>query len=243
MIPRRSPRAIEAARRSDQPSLIACKTIIGYGAPTQAGHREGAWRAAGRARSAKARARALDWPHLPFEIPDDIVARLARDGASAAPPSARSGCSSASARSVKRQALRGKLQQRRFPSPAIAPLSAFARASPRQPQDGDASGFAAGARRNFARASQSDRRFGRSHAFQPDQCQGQQVGSTRNDFSGSYLHYGVREFGMAAAMNGIALHGGMIPYGGTFLAFADYNRPAIRLAALMGVRVDPCHDP
>jgi transketolase len=56
------------------------------------------------------------------------------------------------------------------------------------------------------------------------------------DFSGSYIHYGVREFGMAAAMNGVALYGGMIPYGGTFLAFADYNRPAIRLAALMGVR-------
>ena len=59
----------------------------------------------------------------------------------------------------------------------------------------------------------------------------------RGDFSGSYLHYGVREHAMAAAMNGIALHGGFIPYGGTFLAFADYSRPAIRLAALMGIRV------
>ncbi|MCC8936635.1 transketolase, partial [Bradyrhizobium sp. Arg68] len=54
---------------------------------------------------------------------------------------------------------------------------------------------------------------------------------------GSYIHYGIREHGMAAAMNGIALHGGFIPYGGTFLSFADYNRPAIRLAALMGIRV------
>ena len=57
------------------------------------------------------------------------------------------------------------------------------------------------------------------------------------DFAGSYIHYGIREHGMAAAMNGIALHGGFIPYGGTFLAFADYCRPAIRLAALMGMRV------
>ena len=56
-------------------------------------------------------------------------------------------------------------------------------------------------------------------------------------FEGSYIHYGVREHAMAAAMNGIALHGGFIPYGGTFLAFADYSRPAIRLAALMGIRV------
>jgi hypothetical protein len=56
-------------------------------------------------------------------------------------------------------------------------------------------------------------------------------------FAGSYIHYGVREHAMAAAMNGIALHGGFIPYGGTFLTFADYSRPAIRLAALMGIRV------
>ena len=56
-------------------------------------------------------------------------------------------------------------------------------------------------------------------------------------FDGSYIHYGVREHAMAAAMNGIALHGGFIPYGGTFLTFADYSRPAIRLAALMGIRV------
>ncbi len=60
---------------------------------------------------------------------------------------------------------------------------------------------------------------------------------TPGDFAGRYIHYGVREHGMAAAMNGIALHGGFIPYGGTFLVFADYSRPAIRLAALMGVRV------
>jgi transketolase len=64
-----------------------------------------------------------------------------------------------------------------------------------------------------------------------------QAAVTRDDFSGGYIHYGVREHAMAAAMNGIALHGGLIPYGGTFLAFADYSRPAIRLAALMGLRI------
>src|SRR5207253_10070727 len=60
---------------------------------------------------------------------------------------------------------------------------------------------------------------------------------TRDDFSGSYVFYGVREHGMAAAMNGLALHGGLVPYGGTFLIFTDYCRPSIRLAALMGIRV------
>ncbi len=61
---------------------------------------------------------------------------------------------------------------------------------------------------------------------------------TRDDFSGRYIHFGIREFGMAAALNGIALHGGFIPYGGTFLVFSDYARPALRLGALMGLRVD-----
>jgi transketolase len=60
---------------------------------------------------------------------------------------------------------------------------------------------------------------------------------TAQDFSGGYVHWGVREHGMAAAMNGIAVHGGLVPYGGTFLVFADYNRPSIRLSALMGIRV------
>src|SRR5206468_8674286 len=60
---------------------------------------------------------------------------------------------------------------------------------------------------------------------------------TPQDFSGRYIHYGIREHGMAAAMNGMALHGGIIPYGGTFLVFSDYCRPAIRLAALQQIRV------
>jgi len=64
-----------------------------------------------------------------------------------------------------------------------------------------------------------------------------QVAVRPGSLDGSYIHYGIREHGMAAAMNGIALHGGFIPYGGTFLTFADYSRPAIRLAALMGIRV------
>src|SRR5690606_30336899 len=59
---------------------------------------------------------------------------------------------------------------------------------------------------------------------------------TPDDFTGRYIHYGIREHAMAAAMNGIALHGGLIPYGGTFLAFSDYARPAMRLASLMGIR-------
>src|SRR5205823_6059826 len=60
---------------------------------------------------------------------------------------------------------------------------------------------------------------------------------TADNYAGRYIYYGIREFGMAAAMNGLALHGGVIPYGGTFLVFTDYSRPAIRLAALMGIRV------
>ena len=81
-----------------------------------------------------------------------------------------------------------------------------------------------------------DRRLGRPHRLQQHQAKGMTVLSAA-DYAGRFIHYGVREHGMAAAMNGMALHGGIIPYSGTFLVFSDYCRPAIRLAALMGERV------
>ncbi len=82
-----------------------------------------------------------------------------------------------------------------------------------------------------------DRRLGRPDRLEQHQDQGIGAPITRGDYAGRYVHYGVREHGMAAAMNGMALHGGIIPYGGTFLVFTDYCRPAIRLSALMGQRV------
>ena len=81
------------------------------------------------------------------------------------------------------------------------------------------------------------RRLGRPHPFQPDQHQPPRQPMRPADYAGRYVNYGVREHAMVAAMNGMAVHGGVIPYGGTFLVFADYCRPALRLAALMRQRV------
>ena len=88
-----------------------------------------------------------------------------------------------------------------------------------------------------AGAAGAVRRLGRPDPSNNTLQQGLRVASRRDDVAGNYLHYGVREFGMTAAMNGIALHGGLIPYGGTFLTFSDYARNAVRMAALMHQRV------
>ena len=84
---------------------------------------------------------------------------------------------------------------------------------------------------------ETHRRLGRPDRLQQHQDQPDQADHA-GDYGSRYMHYGIREHGMAAAMNGMALHGGLIPYGGTFLCFSDYARPAIRLASLMGIRVD-----
>jgi transketolase len=227
-------RAIEAAQRSDQPSLIACKTIIGYGAPMKQGT-EKAHGAPLGAQEREGAARALDWPYQPFEIPDPIVnawRAVAKRGAAkravwlqqaeALDPEAREALEAGPAAPLP-QSCDLALQRIRARFATTAPKIATRQASQQTLDE------IAPALPSLIGGSADLTHSNLTHA------KGQK--SVRpNDYSGSYIHYGVREFGMAAAMNGIALHGGMIPYGGTFLAFADYNRPAIRLAALMGVR-------
>ena len=100
-----------------------------------------------------------------------------------------------------------------------------------------------GARRADRGGAGDDRRLGRPHRLEQHQDQASTAPLNAADYSGRYLYYGIREFGMAAAMNGMALHGGVIPYGGTFLVFSDYCRNAIRLSALQHARVDLCPDP
>jgi transketolase len=227
--------AIEQARNNDRPSLIACRTVIGFGAPNRQGTEKAHGAPLGADEVAKTRA-ALDWPHQPFEIPKSVLAQWrkigARGQASRRNWIERTRRLNSSHRSPFHDALNRKLpceyataigQIRNLfgaERPNIATrqasqlvIDAIAEALPNL-----LGGSADLTHSNLTRA--------RTHQ------------SVRPDFlGGSYIHYGVREHAMAAAMNGIALHGGFIPYGGTFLTFADYSRPAIRLAALMGVRV------
>jgi transketolase len=228
-------RAIDRARESGRPSLIACRTVIGYGAPGKQG--SGATHGAPLGGDEVAAAReALGWPHAPFEVPEPIRAAWRAAGARG---------------HAARRAWEGRLAET---DPATR--QAF--------EDGVAgrlpAGFAQAVREVKRAFSETAPKLATRQSSQkvldalteavPALIGGSAdlTGSNNTktshqgvvapgDFAGSYIHYGVREHAMAAAMNGLALHGGFIPYGGTFLVFADYSRPAIRLAALMGQRV------
>jgi transketolase len=227
--------ALDRARESDRPSLIACRTTIAFGAPTKAGTAAAHGAALGAAEIEGARAR-LGWSEPPFAIPADVAARWRQAGARGAEAShawdRRLEAAPAAIRAEFERRMAGELP------PAVAAALAgvkakFAAEAPKTATR-QASGFVLDA----LAPALPDLIGGSADLTGSNntKAKGQKV-VTRSDFSGSYIHYGVREHGMAAAMNGLAVHGGVIPYGGTFLVFSDYCRPAIRLSALIGLRV------
>ena len=233
--------AIENARTSSTPSLIACRTTIGYGAPTKAGTSGAHGAPLGADEIAGARD-TLGWTSPPFEIPDEILDAWrdigARGAAARADWDTRLAGLGAAARDNFVRAVNGDLpdgwqsainqvkQQFSADAPKMATrassgavLEALTKAVPEMVGgSADLTGSNNTRPKHFT-------------AIEPPQ------GNGDVDYAGRYINYGVREHGMAAAMNGIALHGGLIPYAGTFLVFADYLRPALRLSALMGQRV------
>jgi transketolase len=227
--------ALEAAQSSDRPVMIACKTKIGYGAPTKAGTHAVHGAALGKDEVLGAR-QALGWTSPPFEIPAHLQAAWTEAARNAATSRAAWRARYDKLAPDMRQAFEADVSGSVAPAVAEA-VAAFKRAAQENPAP------------QATRVS-SQKVLDRLAEAQPNLLGGSAdlTGSnntkaagmtsvTARDFSGRYIHYGVREHGMAAAMNGIALHGGFIPYGGTFLVFSDYSRPAIRLAALMGIRV------
>ncbi|KVL31647.1 transketolase [Burkholderia sp. MSMB1835] len=227
--------AIETARTThDRPTLIACRTVIGFGFPTKAGTEKAHSDAPGEDEIAGAR-QALDWHSPPFEIPDDLLKAWREIGA-------RGRKTRLAWEERVRQAphaLRAEFDRRnagRLPDNWKAAIEAARQAF-------IVSGSAMATRK--ASGEVLDRLVdaipellgGSADLTQSNNTKTKkQIAIEPGRFNGSYLHYGVREHGMAAAMNGIALHGGLIPYGGTFLCFSDYCRPAIRLSAMMRVR-------
>ncbi len=227
--------AIEKARKSDKPSLIACRTVIGKGAPGV----QGTEKAHGAPLSADdmAAARvAMNWPYGPFEVPEAVLAKWRAAGAKGADDrlawEKRVEAMADDAKVAFVQALQGRLPE----------------------------GWAAGLDDLKKQAAADKTKVATRKASQ--MCLEKIVGAvpqivggsadlthsnltitkamksiSPTDFSGDYIHYGVREHAMGAIMNGLALHGGFIPYGGTFLVFTDYCRPAIRMSALMEQRV------
>jgi transketolase len=233
--PRAIAAAIEQARHNDRPSLIACRTVIGFGAPNRQGSEKAHGAPLGADEVARTR-EALGWPYQPFQVPADVLDSWREIGARGRPARRawieRSKQLNSKGRSPFHDALNRKLPCGY--AQAMAQLrDRFAEQRPNVATRQASQlviDMIAEALPNLlgGSADLTHSNLTRARTQQP----------VRHDaLEGSYIHYGIREHAMAAAMNGIALHGGFIPYGGTFLSFADYSRPAIRLAALMGVRV------
>jgi transketolase len=229
-------RAIRRARNvTDKPSMIACKTIIGYGAPTKAGTAATHGSPLGKEEVAGAREK-LGWTAPPFEIPEPIFTAWRKIGT------------------------RGKSQRRKWIKRHAA-MAEGDRAEFDRGQKGEIPPAVDEAIRSFKQKMESEKpswatrkssqevlevinpvlpeTIGGSADLTPSNNTKTKTLNNQSaaDPAGRYMHYGIREHAMSAAMNGLALHGGVIPYGGTFLVFTDYARGAIRLSALMGVRV------
>ena len=224
-------RALAEAAADPRPSLVSCRTIIGKGAPNKQGGHNVHGSPLGAEEIAAARAE-LGWDHAPFEIPADVKAEWEQTGrrgsAARAEWEARLAASARKGEFEDRMA--GKID-------AATPAKAFIDGLIANPQ-------------KVATRKASEMALEPLTAAIPAMIGGSAdlTGSnntktkatapfTKDDYSGRYVYYGIREFGMAAAMNGMALHGGVVPYGGTFLVFSDYCRNAIRLSALQRQRV------
>jgi transketolase len=227
--------AIARARASDRPTLIACKTIIGYGAPHKQGTSKAHGEPLGPDEAAAAKAR-LGIEGDPFEVPADVIAAWREAG--------RRGGDARMAWEERRAALpqdrRAELERRlsgKLPGALDEAILAHKKSLAANPV-------------TVATRKASELALEAIVPVMPELVLGSADLTPSNntktkglveirpdDYSGRYIHYGIREHGMAAAMNGLSLHGGFVPAGGTFLIFTDYARPAIRLASLMGAKV------
>jgi transketolase len=227
--------ALEHAKLSDRPTLIACKTTIGFGAPTKAGTADVHGSPLGDKEVAAAR-EALGWNSPPFEIPEAILKAWRKFGGRGAVQSA-----------AWRQRLaampsgqRAEFERRQAGKLPLALSDAINAYKKKLAEEKPA----------IATRKASQNALDVINAVVPETIGGSAdlTGSVNTksagmsaiapgDFTGRYIYYGIREHGMAAAMNGMAVHGGVIPYSGTFLVFSDYCRPSIRLAAMMRQRV------
>jgi len=225
--------AIAAAQKSDRPSLIACRTTIAYGAPTKAGTAASHGAALGEKEILGAREK-LGWPHAPFQLPKDVLAAWRVAGARGAEPrrawEARLGRADAKPEFERIAAGRLPVKWADAIAAAKQKFAAEKKTIATRQASGDVLEFLAGAVPELFGGSAD---LTGSVNTKPKNFAHVKAG----DFAPRYAYYGVREHAMAAAMNGLALHKGAIPYGGTFLIFMDYLKPALRLSALMRQRV------
>ncbi len=222
--------AIEQAQKSDKPTLISCKTTIGFGAPNKQGTSKVHGSPLGAEELALAR-RELGWEHAPFEVPNEIIAAWRAAGQRSAPQYATWQQNSAKRKEFfayinnelptnwhkDLDALKKKVLKEQ-PSVATRKASQMCLENIVGHIEQILGGSADLAASNLTLVKDMQT-------------------ITATNYSGNNIMYGIREHAMGAIMNGLALHGGVIPYGGTFFVFSDYMRPAMRLAALMGLRI------
>ncbi len=228
--------AIEKAQKSDRPTMIAAKTTIGFGAPTKAGKASSHGSPLGAEEIAGAR-KALGWTAAPFDIPADILdawrKAAQRSGAAHANWDKRMKALDAGKRAEFERRMKGDLPKQALKDAVHAVKKTLA-ATPKDIATRSSSEFAL----ESLIPAVPEMIGGSADLTGSNNTRTKSMKAmSASDFSGRFIHYGIREHGMAAAMNGMTLHGGIIPYSGTFLVFADYCRPSIRLAALMGERV------
>ena len=228
-------KAIAKAQKADRPTMIACKTTIGFGAPNKAGSEKSHGSPLGADEIAGAR-KALGWDHAPFHVPDDIR-KLWLDAGQRSHDARQTWEKKLSALAPDVKSEFERRQSGELPKALADAVKSVKETLDKAPKD-------------IATRSSSEFALESLCAAVPEMIGGSAdlTGSNNtrtksmkamsaSDFSGRFIHYGIREHGMASAMNGMTLHGGIIPFSGTFLVFSDYCRPAIRLAALMGERV------
>jgi transketolase len=224
--------ALSAAQNSDRPTMIACKTIIGFGAPNKQGSNGVHGSPLGADEIALAR-KTLGWEHAPFVVPADIMSAWREVGARG--KSAREAWEARLASSPHKAEF-NRLMKGELPANFNDVIAAYKKELAVKPP-------------HIATRNSSQNALDVINPLVVEAIGGSAdlTGSNNTkskdlkpfnaaDYGGRYVYYGIREHGMAAALNGMALHGGVIPYGGTFMCFTDYCRPSIRLAALMGIR-------
>ncbi|AGH16907.1 transketolase [Candidatus Liberibacter asiaticus] len=226
---------LRKAQLSDKPTMIACETVIGFGSPNRAGTNKVHGSALGQ-EEIKATRKALNWDLDPFFIPDDIMKKWRLAG-------------------LRSSQTRADWQERLSSMKSSIRKEFERRFSDALPDCFDNAFINLKKKFEHSKPMIATRKSSELVLEVVNDCLPELIGGSadltgsngtktsqmkaisKSDFSGRYLHYGVREHAMAAAMNGIALHKGLAPYSGTFMVFSDYSRPAIRLASLMGIRV------
>jgi transketolase len=227
--------ALKKAQGADRPTMIACKTTIGFGAPNKAGSEKSHGSPLGAEEIKGARA-ALGWTHEPFVVPDDVL-KPWRDAGQRSKAARKAWDSKLGGLAPDLKAEFERRMAGELPAALTDAVQKVKRTLAEAPKD-----IATRASSEFALEGLvpvvPEMIGGSADLTGSNNTRTKSMKAiTASDFSGRFINYGIREHGMAAAMNGMTLHGGIIPYSGTFLVFSDYCRPAIRLAALMGERV------